>query len=62
MGETPQFYRSNAEADAWREITSHQARLTALLTLLSPKAKILELGPAPAATRTSSKGSCHESF
>lgn len=25
-------------------ITSHQARLTALLTLLSPKAKILELG------------------
>ncbi|QHO76611.1 SAM-dependent methyltransferase [Bradyrhizobium sp. CCBAU 051011] len=41
---TLQFYRSNAEAYAGREITSRQARLTAFLALLPPAATILELG------------------
>ncbi|ANW05743.1 class I SAM-dependent methyltransferase [Bradyrhizobium icense] len=42
--QTLQFYRSNAEAYARREITSRQARLTAFLALLPPGATILELG------------------
>ncbi|WP_065756297.1 class I SAM-dependent methyltransferase [Bradyrhizobium paxllaeri] len=42
--ETLQFYRRNAEAYAWREITSRQARLTAYLARLPPNAAILELG------------------
>jgi len=42
--ETLQFYRSNAEAYAQREITSRQARLTAFLSRLAPDASILELG------------------
>jgi len=41
---TLQFYSGNARAYAEREITSRQARLTAFLALLSPAAKILELG------------------
>ena len=41
---TLQFYSSNAQAYAEREITSRQARLTAFLALLPPSAKILELG------------------
>ncbi|MCA6113686.1 class I SAM-dependent methyltransferase [Bradyrhizobium sp. WSM 1738] len=41
---TLQFYRSNAEAYARREITSRHARLTAFLALLPPRAVILELG------------------
>jgi 2-polyprenyl-3-methyl-5-hydroxy-6-metoxy-1,4-benzoquinol methylase len=41
---TLQFYRSNAEAYARREITSRHARLTAFLALLQPGAAILELG------------------
>jgi SAM-dependent methyltransferase len=41
---TLQFYRSNAEAYAKREITSRHARLTAFLAQLSPGATILELG------------------
>jgi SAM-dependent methyltransferase len=41
---TLQFYRGNAEAYAGREITSRQARLTAFLALLPPRASILELG------------------
>jgi SAM-dependent methyltransferase len=41
---TLQFYRYNAEAYAKREITSRQARLTAFLALLPPRAAILELG------------------
>ena len=41
---TLQFYRSNAEAYAQREITSRRARLTAFLALLPPHATILELG------------------
>lgn len=41
---TLQFYRSNAEAYAGREITSRKARLTAFLALLPPGASILELG------------------
>jgi SAM-dependent methyltransferase len=41
---TLQFYRSNAEAYAGREITSRQARLTAFLAQLPPGAVILELG------------------
>ena len=41
---TLQFYRSNAEAYAGREITSRQARLTAFLAQLPPGAIILELG------------------
>ena len=40
---TLQFYRSNAEAYAGREIAKH-ARLTRFLALLPPGAKILELG------------------
>jgi len=42
--ETLQFYRGNAEAYAGREITSRQARLTAFLAQLPPRASILELG------------------
>lgn len=42
--DTLQFYRANATAYAVREITSRQARLTAFLALLAPKATILELG------------------
>jgi SAM-dependent methyltransferase len=42
--ETLQFYRSNAEAYARREITSRRARLSAFLTRLAPGASILELG------------------
>jgi SAM-dependent methyltransferase len=42
--ETLKFYRGNAEAYAGREITSRQARLTAFLALLPPRACILELG------------------
>jgi SAM-dependent methyltransferase len=41
--ETLQFYRSNAEAYAEREIAKH-TRLTRFLTLLPPGAKVLELG------------------
>jgi SAM-dependent methyltransferase len=41
---TLQFYRSNAEAYAGREITSRHARLTAFLALLPSQAAILELG------------------
>ncbi|AWM01101.1 class I SAM-dependent methyltransferase [Bradyrhizobium amphicarpaeae] len=41
---TLQFYRSNAEAYAQREITSRKARLTAFLSRLMPGASILELG------------------
>ena len=41
---TLQFYSSNAEAYARREITSRHARLTAFLALLPPRAAILELG------------------
>ncbi len=41
---TLQFYSSNAQAYAEREITSRQARLSAFLELLAPGAKILELG------------------
>ena len=42
--ETLQFYRSNAEAYAGREITSRQARLAAFLAQLPPGAAVLELG------------------
>jgi SAM-dependent methyltransferase len=42
--DTLQFYRRNAEAYAQREITSRQARMARFLGLLSPGAKILELG------------------
>jgi len=42
--ETLKFYRGHAEAYAGREITSRQARLTAFLGLLPPRARILELG------------------
>jgi len=41
--ETLQFYRSNAEAYAEREIAKH-TRLSRFLTLLPPGAKVLELG------------------
>jgi SAM-dependent methyltransferase len=41
--ETLQFYRSNAEAYAEREIAKH-TRLSRFLTLLAPGAKVLELG------------------
>ena len=41
---TLQFYRSNAESYARREITSRRARLMAFLALLPPDAAILELG------------------
>lgn len=41
---TLQFYRSNAEAYAKREITSRRARLAAFLAQLAPRATILELG------------------
>ena len=41
--ETLQFYRSNAEAYARREIAAH-TRLTRFLALLPPGAAILELG------------------
>ena len=41
--ETLQFYRSNAESYAEREIAKH-TRLTRFLALLSPGAKVLELG------------------
>ena len=41
---TLQFYRSNAEAYAQREITSRRARLSAFLAQLAPGARILELG------------------
>ena len=41
---TLQFYRSNAEAYAQREITSRKARMTAFLAKLTPGAFILELG------------------
>ena len=41
--ETLQFYRSNAEAYAGREIAAH-TRLTRFLALLPPAAAILELG------------------
>ncbi|MET0675400.1 MAG: class I SAM-dependent methyltransferase [Bradyrhizobium sp.] len=41
---TLQFYRSNAEAYAQRDITSRRARLTAFMALLPPRAAILELG------------------
>jgi SAM-dependent methyltransferase len=41
---TLQFYSSNAQAYAEREITSRYARLTRFLELLAPDAKILELG------------------
>lgn len=41
--ETLQFYRSNAEAYAKREIAAH-TRLTRFLALLAPGAAILELG------------------
>lgn len=34
----------------------------AYLTLLSPKAEYANSAATPAATRTSSKGVCHESF
>lgn len=42
--DTLQFYRQNADAYAQREITSRHARMTRFLELLSPGAKILELG------------------
>jgi len=42
--DTLQFYRRNAEAYAWREITSRHARLTRFLALLPQNAAILELG------------------
>ena len=42
--ETLQFYRSNAEAYAEREMTSRKIRLSRFLALLSPGATILELG------------------
>jgi SAM-dependent methyltransferase len=42
--DTLQFYRQNAEAYAQREISSRHARMTRFLELLSPGAKILELG------------------
>ena len=42
--DTLQFYRRNAEAYAQREITSRHARMARFLELLSPGAKILELG------------------
>jgi SAM-dependent methyltransferase len=42
--DTLQFYRQNAAAYAQREITSRHARMTRFLELLSPGAKILELG------------------
>lgn len=41
---TLQFYRSNAESYARREITSRRARLAAFLALLPLDAAILELG------------------
>lgn len=41
---TLQFYRSNAEAYAQRDITSRRARLTAFMAQLAPRAAILELG------------------
>ena len=41
---TLQFYRSNAEAYAQREITSRRTRLSAFLLLLPARAAILELG------------------
>lgn len=41
---TLQFYRNNAEAYAQRTFTSRQARLSAFLALLPPRAAILELG------------------
>jgi SAM-dependent methyltransferase len=42
--DTLQFYRSNAQAYAGREITSRQAQLNRFLLLLPPGAAILELG------------------
>ncbi len=42
--DTLRFYGSNAQAYAWREITSRQVRLSRFLVLLSPGAAILELG------------------
>lgn len=42
--DTLQFYRRNAEAYAQREISPRHARMTRFLGLLSPGAKILELG------------------
>ena len=42
--DTLQFYRSNAQAYAGREITSRQAQLNRFLLLLAPGAAILELG------------------
>lgn len=42
--DTLQFYRQNAEVYAQREISSRHARMTRFLELLSPGAKILELG------------------
>ncbi|HYI28827.1 MAG TPA: class I SAM-dependent methyltransferase [Bradyrhizobium sp.] len=42
--DTLQFYRSNAQAYAGREITSRQAQLNRFLLLLQPGAAILELG------------------
>ena len=42
--ETLQFYRSNAEAYAEREITSRRVPLSRFLAMLSPGATILELG------------------
>jgi SAM-dependent methyltransferase len=41
---TLQFYSSNAQAYAEREITSRYARMARFLELLAPGAKILELG------------------
>ena len=42
--DTLQFYRSNAQAYAGREITSRRARLDRFLAVLPPGASILELG------------------
>ena len=41
---TLQFYRNNAEAYAQRTFTSRQARLSAFLAMLPPRAAMLELG------------------
>jgi cyclopropane fatty-acyl-phospholipid synthase-like methyltransferase len=50
---TLQFYSSNAEAYAEREIATH-TRLTGFLALLPPGGKVLELGCGAGAMQRSS--------
>jgi SAM-dependent methyltransferase len=53
--ETLQFYRSNAEAYARREIAAH-TRLMRFLALLAPGAAVLELGCGAASAEMLAKG------